>query len=122
MEFPDIENVLRLFLEEQLDGVIVKTRVPNKRPASFIRVWRTGGAARNRVLDEPLITVECWGDDDSVSVPLAYAARDAILHHSNLIPLVRAVEDRSGIYYDPDPVSGTSRYTFTVEMRVRAAR
>lgn len=122
MSFPDIENALRLFLQPHLGDVPVKTRVPSPRPTTFIRVWRSGGGAMNRVLDEPLITVESWGENDTVASKNAGVAREAILDHVSEIELVRGYDFRVGPYYDPDPVSGSARYTFTVELRVRRAR
>lgn len=122
MTFPDTENLLRQFLQDKLGGVPVKTRIPNPRPDTFVRVWRSGGGAVNRVLDEPLITVESFGADDTVAFQNANVARSALLDHSSQITLVRGISDRSGIYYDPDPVSGSPRYTFTVELSVRRAR
>lgn len=124
MTFPDIEAVLRqhLLAAAYEKGASVHTRVPSPRLANFLRVWRSGGAADNRVVDEPLITVESWGEDDKVASDNANIARERILSHSSEMTLVRRVEERVGPYYDPDPVSGSPRYTFTVELRVRRAR
>lgn len=125
MKFPDIEKLARLHLMTgaYTGGASVHIKVPSTRPATFLRVWRTGGAALNRVLDEPLITVESWSSvSDGYAVDNANTARQLLLNASGSMPLVRAVEEVTGPYYDPDPVSGVTRYTFTVRMRVRASR
>lgn len=123
MTFPDMPKVLRDFLQVQLgEDLPVRTRVPSPRPAAFIRVWRTGGAARNRVLDEPLMTVESWAEDDTTAALNADRAREAILDHVSEIPYVRGIDFRAGPYDDPDPVSDSPRSTFTFELRVRRAR
>lgn len=125
MRFPDIEALVRqrLLGGVYAGGASVYIKVPATRPKTFLRVWRTGGAAVNRVLDEPLITVESWSSEsDKIAVDNANAARELLLNASGVMPLVRGVEEVTGLYYDPDPVSGVTRYTFTVRLRVRAAR
>lgn len=122
--FTDIEaDVRQHLLAVAYDaGATVHTRVPNPRPATFLRVWRTGGAAINRVLDAPLITVQSWAATDKVASDNANAARDALLNNSAEMTLVRGVEEVTGPYYDPDPVSGATRYTFTMRLRVKRPR
>lgn len=135
MRFPDIEALARTYLlTGTYDGAAkVHIKVPSTRPVSFLRVWRTGGAAVNRVLDAPLITVESWSDSgsktadgksgsDKIAVDNANTARQLLLNASGVMPLVRGVEEVTGLYFDPDPVSGVTRYTFTVRLRVRATR
>ena len=123
--FADIEPLVRTYLlgGAYSEGATVRTRVPNPRPKTFLRVWRTGGAAINRVLDEPLITVQSWSEEsDDDASENANVARELLLNASAVMPLVRGVNEVTGPYYDPDPGTGTTRYTFTVRMRVRAPR
>lgn len=121
MTFPDAEAMVRqhLLSVAYREGARVFTRVPNQRPDNFLRVWRSGGAAMNRVVDMPLITVESWGEDDTIAASNANLARERLLSHAVDMPLVRRVSERVGPYYDPDPVSGAARYSFTAELVVR---
>lgn len=118
--FVDVETIVRDFLGDRVD-VPVRTRVPKPRPKRFIRAWRTGGAAVNRILDRPLITVQVWDEeDDARASALANECRDYLLGASTGMNLVRRVEEVSGVYYDPDPDTGIHRYSFTHQLSVRA--
>jgi hypothetical protein len=69
--FADAEKLVREFLDDRV-GVPVRTKVPAKdRPAEFVRVWRTGGAASSRVLDRPIITVHAWAANSPRAAELA---------------------------------------------------
>ena len=58
--------------------VPVSTRVPNPRPASFVRVQRTGGAGQNLVQERPVVLVECWAATDTAAWALAVKAWGAL--------------------------------------------
>lgn len=118
---PDVEAMVVFFLTTKL-GVKVGTRVPNPRPDTFVRAWRSGGAAVNRVLDEAQITVSVWGPSTTAASELAQRVRHALLSDNEGMTLVRGVEETGGLYFDPDPSTGTARYTFTVSLLVRANR
>lgn len=122
MRFPDVEAMVREFLAMKVAPVKVHTKVPATRPAMFVRVWRTGGAASNRVLDQPLVTVQAWAPDSVAASELAGDCREAILNDYTLMPLVRGVEEVTGPYFDPDPSTGIDRYSLTFQLSVRAAR
>lgn len=103
--------------------VRVGTFVPNPRPAWFVRSWRTGGAAENRALDVPLITTEVWGSENEATPDISQEAsrlRDALFGRSSLIPPARRIEEVTGLHWDPDPVSGAPRYSFTSRLWLRA--
>lgn len=117
--FEDAESMVRKFLADRI-AVPVSTRVPATRPVTFIRTWRTGGAATNRILDRPMITVEVWAPDSVTASSIAGRARDMLLGAYTGMPNVRAVDEVSGLYFDPDPDTGIDRYTFTVQLNVRA--
>lgn len=121
MTLPDAEGIVVPFLSVRLGGN-VGTKVPNPRPPQFVRVWRSGGAAANDVLDVPHITVTAWGASTTDASALAERARDALFNDYAAMPLVRRVEEVGGLYYDPDPATGADRYTFTVSLRIRAGR
>lgn len=122
---PDAEALVVAFLKART-AVPVATRVPAKnRPPVFIRAWRTGGAATNRIIDRPQITVQAWGptaNATDVASELGQKCRRLLFNEYTGMRLVRRVEEVSGLYYDPDPDTGHARYTFTVALTVRAGR
>ncbi len=121
MKFPDSEATVGTFLRARV-SVPVVSKVPATRPTKFVRVWRTGGAALNRVLDRPIITVQAWAPDDGQASELANACRQLLFNDYTVMPLVRGVEEVTGLYFDPDPATGVDRYTFSVQLQARAAR
>lgn len=120
IDFPDAEAMVGAFLRFRVTPP-VSTKVPNPRPKRFVRAWRTGGSALNRIVDQPQITVTCTAATSVTASDDARAARFALLNESSSMPLVRGVEDVSGVYYDPDPDTNEDRYSFTVRLTVRAA-
>lgn len=122
MRFPDVAVMVREFLLPHLSPVTVHTDVPSTRPPVFVRVWRTGGAAVNRVVERPLITVQAWAASSVAASELAGDCRMLLLNGSPSMPLVRDIEEVTGPYADPDPASGAPRCTFTVQYSVRAKR
>jgi hypothetical protein len=122
MTFLDIEAMVRTFLVPVAAPRRVVTKVPAARPEEFVRAWRTGGAAANRILDRPIVTVQGWAGDSITALQLTSSCRDAFLNDARLMPLVRRVEEVTGLYYDPDPESGVDRYSFSVQLSVRAPR
>lgn len=119
MKFPDSEALAVAFLHSRLAPLHVGTKVPKERPAEFVRVWRTGGAAANRVLDQPTLTIQAWGPN---SFELIRVCREAFLNEYTQMPLVRGVEEITGPYYDPDPGSNSDRYSCNMQLQVRAQR
>lgn len=115
----DAEALIRDFLDARLD-VRVATKVPKNRPDTFVRVWRTGGSAVNRILDRPMITVQAWAKNSVAASDLSRECRDMLFASYTAMPLVRGVDETSGPYYDPDPDTGIDRYTFTHQLSVRA--
>lgn len=120
-EFVDVEAVVVGFLRDAT-GLQIHTKVPKTRPARFTRAWRTGGPAINRVLERAQITVTCEADAATQAEADARACRNAFHNRYLRMPLVRGVGEVSGTYFDPDPDTGRDRYTFTVELTVRAHR
>lgn len=119
MRFPDSEALVVQFLQMKLGAIPVSTKVPKVRPSVFVRVSRSGGAASSRVLDQPILTVEAWGDS---AHELIRECREALFNEYTLMPLVRGVEEVSGPYFSPDPASNVDRYICNVQLQVRAHR
>lgn len=122
MSFPDAEAMVRTFLLPVASPAKVVTQVPATRPDKFVREFRTGGAAINRVLERVQITVQGWATDSVDAFDLTSDCREALLNRYTLMPLVRGVSEVGGLHFDPDPGTNTPRYTFTVELMVRATR
>jgi metal-dependent amidase/aminoacylase/carboxypeptidase family protein len=118
---PDAELLTTQYLRARVGATPVSTKVPNPRPGTFVRAWRTGGTARNRVLDYAQMTIECWGADKATANQLARQAHALLLDAASLdgIALCRRVESGS-LYYDPDPDTAHERYTFTAFLTLRA--
>lgn len=122
--FPDTAAVVTTYLAAQLGGIHVGTVVPTPRPGTFVVARRLGGIARNRVVDEPLIGVECWAADDAAAQDLAQRCR-ALLHalEDSFVGavFVYRIEDAGGPADLPDPLSDNPRYVFTLRIAVRGA-
>lgn len=122
MRLPDVEALVVAFLKPVISPVKVATKVPATRPASFVRVYRTGGAALNRVLDQPQITVDAWAASEVDAFELASKCREALLSNASQMQLVRGATEVGGLHLNPDPGTNTPRYRFTVGLSVRAGR
>ena len=122
MRFPDVDAMVRTFLMGRVAPMKVYVTVPATRPAEFIVARRNGGAASNRVLDVPTVTVDVWAGSSVRAAELAETARGAFLHHDTDMPLVRGVEEVTGPYSVPDDASESARYRFSMRLRVRAHR
>ena len=122
MRLVDVEGMVRAFLMPAVAPSKVHTAVPSTRPEKFVRIFRTGGAAENRVLERAQVTVQAWAEDTVSASGLAIDCRMHLLENYTLMPLVRSVTETGGLYFNPDPDTGIPRYQFTVELRVRAAR
>lgn len=122
MRFADAEALAVAFLKTVVAPVKVATKVPNPRPALFVRAYRTGGAAVNRVLEEAQITVDAEAPDTVAAFDLASKCREAFLNDYSQMPLVRSANEVGGLYYSPDPATNIPRYRFTVGLMIRAGR
>lgn len=108
----NVEQILTGHLRAQL-GVHVGTRVPAKRPATFVRLFRAGGTRANLVQAQARVVVECWGADEGAAWTLteqAYAALDALEFDPAGLPFAQ-VELTEPVNY-PDTSSGTPRWQF----------
>lgn len=104
-------------------GVAVGTRIPNPRPASFVRVRRAGGAIEGIVLDSALLTVDAYADTEEAASDLAGYCRAILasvrgVHGAHLV--VRT-EEAGGPVQMPDPETDQPRYTFTASVTLRGS-
>lgn len=113
----DIMAALVPALKDAL-GVPCSTAVPEKRPASFVTIERTGGAY-SLGKDEPALAIQTWGMTEGAAYDLALMAREWLLECWQVIPEVcRVTVD--GIVHFPDPDSRQERYQLNVYMVTRA--
>lgn len=104
-------------------GAPVSTRVPNPRPASFVRVTRTGGFRSNTGQSQPRILIECWGGSDSAAWALVEKTWPLIASSDEPDQIapgveVMSVDDLGEPVNFPDVSSGSPRYQFTAQLTV----
>jgi hypothetical protein len=119
--FPDAVLVTIEYLRSVLPDLTTVSRVPNPRPAEFVRIERLGGTRRNLILDRPRIDVECWSDSEGAAADLAGIVRPYMLAMAGKRgdTTVYNVAEVSGPMWLPDSVSGQPRYSFAVEFSTR---
>lgn len=97
------------------DDVDAFMDVPEKRPARFVTVERTGGGVET-FRDLPTLAVQAWAGSRYLASEFAQQVRDEfILGHLKFHPNVARVTVGS-IYNFPDPDSGHPRYQITLSM------
>lgn len=124
--FPDAELVavtaIRAGLTSIDDDTLVTNKVPADRPASFVKVFRTGGARQTMVSDFPEVTVESWAPTDTEAHDRAQLARAYVHAMRGTSPAgvpVYKVTESGGPVNLPDPDSKSQRYTFTAQISMR---
>lgn len=124
--FPDVEGLVCDWLPAELAArsrtVTVSTKVPNPRPAEFVRVIRTGGPQLNLVQDQPTLVVEAWAATESAAASLAELARALLKSTAGQQVggvMVYRVDEIGGPQNLPDPDSAQARYVFTLSILLR---
>lgn len=116
VQFRDAEQEVREYLLPYLAGIGISSRVPNPRPAVWLRVMRTGGPRETMVSDRPQITLEAWADNEDDAIDLLSVAR-AWLNRAD--GRIFGVVEASGPGNLPDPTTAQIRYTMSVWVRIR---
>lgn len=105
-------------------GVPVVSRVPNPRPAAFIRVQRQGGTASQIVADNPMVTVESWAETEEAAHDTLQLVRQAIKGAQGTVvtgvPIYRVIEV-AGPASLPDPDSRQERWSYMAQLMTRGA-
>lgn len=101
----NIETTLIAYLREK--GFKAYANVPKDRPAEFVTVERTGGAADKVAIDRPTVAVQSWSDSRLDASILCYNVDSAM--RTCDADGVMSVKTNS-IYNFPDAESGQSRY------------
>lgn len=120
--FLDVEAMVLTFLGDNIDDAAIVTSIPEDRPSRFVRLWRNGGPAVNRVMDRPILTIEAWDADTPAAAALANRCRNLLLGGYTAMRFVRRVEEITGPYAIADEETESPRYRFSVALIVRAAR
>lgn len=119
-EFLNVEKALIAVVMQQC-RVPASVDTPNPRPSEFVQVNRVGGTA-GQVTDRPMVTFFVWGKSWTAAHDLAALVRRRVHSLTRLddVPVYR-VGEVGGLARAPDPVDGSSRYQFTVELRLRGS-
>lgn len=120
--FPNAAALVITRLRTALPALTIVHDVPNPRPATFVRVFRTGGPKSTLVTDAAQLTIESWAADADTACTNAEAVRA----HVNDLPgrvvgssTFYLVEEFSGPAELPDPLSDSRRFTWTAAVHTR---
>lgn len=105
------EAVVREFLDGRLPDAVVRVRVPDPRPPTFVLVKRAGGGALDRLLDRPGIELVMWAPTEAEAEDLAHEAAQAMLwldRHG--FPMGIAKVEEETLRSDPDPRTDEPRW------------
>lgn len=119
--FPDAVLVVINYLRSVMPGTEVYSRVPETRPAEFVRVERLGGMRRTLVTDRPRVDIHCWSDSEEHAEALVSKVRAYTLAMAGRrgSTTVYDVAEVGGPQWIPDSASGQPRYAFAVEFSTR---
>lgn len=119
IEFPTAEGEVAKYLRARIPQPVLNVVPDRGRPAEFVFVRRTGGARRGVVVDQAMLTIECWSSDDASASQLAQFVRAHLGAIAGRWPGVSRYVEFSGPASLPDPNSGQARYTWTVSVDFR---
>lgn len=119
--FPDAVLVVIDYLRSRLPGTPTYSRVPEARPAEFIRVERIGGQRRTLITDRPRVDIHCWSDSEENAEALMARVRAYTLAMAGRrgSTTVYDVAEVGGPQWIPDEASGQPRYAFALEFTTR---
>lgn len=124
--FPDVEDLLRVYLEGVLAAATVSLHQPVDDPAAgHVQLWRTGGV-RTRLVDAAVLKSDVWHQREAEAARLCGDVVDlCVALGGNTLDgwQITGVQNVGGVASDPDPRwSDRYRYTAMIEVRVRGAR
>ncbi|NKY08944.1 hypothetical protein [Cellulomonas hominis] len=122
---PDAEAATVGYLNTELaalgDAARASTRVPNPRPARFVRASLTGTTPRSIAHTDAQVTIECWDTDSAAAAELArlvYALMCAMDTPDGHVPQGPDGWVGGPVYLE-DPTAGEPRYVMTPIVRAR---
>jgi len=110
----NVETEIIAYLREM--GFNAYANVPATRPAEFVTVERTGGAADAIALDRPTVAIQAWSASRlsaSVLIGNVIAAMKAFSEKPSV-----AKVSCNAMYNFPDTESGTNRYQAVFDLVV----
>jgi hypothetical protein len=126
--FPDVEAIVIAYLNAQYtargETATAHGQVPNPRPARFTIAPRLGGPARNVVVDQPTLGIECWGPTFGAAHDLCRLTRALIRAMEGQViggVMFYGVSEFAGPTRLPDPESNVPRYIYTPSLTCRGA-
>lgn len=126
VHFPDVEVLAVEAINELLpDAALLEldfaaraaTTVPNPRPRTFVRVFRTGGIRETKVSEQALLTLEGWDEDDEGRALWVLNRARGILEAQD--GALFGFTEVGGVSNLPDPTTDQIRYTMMVGIRAR---
>jgi hypothetical protein len=131
--FPDVSALYADYLTDELADRghtwPVGTTIPNPRPATFVRLLRTGGIRRNIVVDETQLTVETWAEREEEAHDMSQLVRGIIYATRGLVIAGETIYNigditgpgslPSGLVFRQDALSAQARFSFTLLIAVR---
>lgn len=125
--FPDVVRALIPYLTSRLTArdlaAPVSSRVPNPRPARFVKVTAAGGTLTGVASASALVLVECWAADEVAAHDLAEAcATEMRAATRSQDPIAAGVwiggtDDAVSIPVNfPDPLTSSARFQFTASL------
>lgn len=113
----DYERLAVDYLNASGVGARAYYDVPAERPREFVTVLLTGLTTSNLVMAQPRISADCWARDRRSAHSLALSVRDAVLSMPDRLDNVFGTRV-TALYRNPDPDSGSPRYTVSFELDV----
>lgn len=120
--FPNCAALVIARLRTALPGLTIEHDVPNPRPDTFIRIFRTGGVKATLVTDAAQLTVESWAPAPDFASDNAELVRAQINDLPGRVVNGHAFyrcDELSGPAELPDPLSLSRRFTWSVAVHVR---
>lgn len=122
--FPDVTAAVCALLHDTTGEATDYRPTPGHDGGKLLVARRTGGVAADVVIDRATVVVEAWADTYEDAQDLAQTARAHLLAiHNEQVGdalLYRAVE-LGAPGWDPDPLSGSPRFTGTYTVEVRGS-
>lgn len=127
--FPDVVALVIGHIDDNLatfgwPTTSVHKRVPSPRPSSFVTVLRTGGPARDHVVDDAQVTLDVWADEDADVADLTADVRAIVNDLAGTVidgTQVYRVTEMAGPSDIPDPLSDQPRMRWSVVVQTRGA-
>lgn len=117
---PDPQAAVITYLNAEL-AEPVYSRVPQTRPAKFVKAMSTGGGNRtDMVLDRVTFVLESWASTEADAAELAWRADGYILAAGRRSDAFHHVTRFSAPGNLPDPESEQFRFTATYQAIIRA--